>query len=286
MKLLHKFIVFAICFTYPALGESMNMTLLRTNSRIFENEIKQGIECLKQIIKEGISGVSLDPFRWPMFPLDIHNDVISSNLLLSNILFDGLSGFVADPASLNVIIWGGAKLSAKFGLTFDSLNLGTNYDGSLKLMQMINLFGTGKFKLLLKQLQLGLEFEIGINPIKISQFEAKIGLPSTQCEVTGLFHDEYLSKIITGQMEDTLNSLAIEQQSALNTLINEKLAPIIEMINKSLANLSLQDVINLVTGNGSKGDSPKDCKLAFFKGFSFLNEQFPGTFDHYYKWVQ
>ncbi|KAK5645827.1 hypothetical protein RI129_004291 [Pyrocoelia pectoralis] len=289
MKLWNIFLVFALYSNLQSNGQNEKspedlVNLLKTNPRMFETELQNVFSCLKKLIKDGFLGISLDPFKLPLFPLKLDNSVVSSDLLLTIISFEGLSNFILNPAEVN-LDWGQMQPHLNLGLSFQSFKLGTNYDGTLKLMEMINLFGKGNFRLELDNLGLNLEVKLSIFPIKITYTKITLRLPSTNvCKVTGLFNDDYMSDIVSIQMHDTLNSLVIEQQANLNTLINNAVEQLVATINPTLEGLNLDDIISAITGiiggggggggEGGGGGIELNCEAAFMKAVTFINETF------------
>lgn len=304
MKLWNILLVFAFYSNLQSNAQDENspedlVDLLKTNPRMFETELQNVFACLKQLIKDGIFGISLDPFQFPLLPLKLQNSAVSSDLLLTTISFEGLSNFNVDPAEVNME-WIQMQPHLKLGLSFESFKLSTNYDGTLKLMEMINLFGKGNFRLELKNLGLNLEVKLGIFPIKITYTKITLGLPSTNvCKVTGLFNDDYMSDLISIQMHDTLNSLATEQQENLNTLINNAVEQLVATINPILEGLNIDEIISAITGiiggggggeGGGGGVGGLSCEAALMKAVTFINETFGDSWTNssmfHYKLVE
>uniref|UniRef100_A0A1Y1LMX5 Lipid-binding serum glycoprotein N-terminal domain-containing protein n=1 Tax=Photinus pyralis TaxID=7054 RepID=A0A1Y1LMX5_PHOPY len=282
-------VVFALCSVGQVRAQDDALTnLIKANPRMFENEINGVFDYIKQMIKNGIFGLSLDPFHFPWLPVNLEHESIRSKLHLRDISFEGLSDFEVNPATVEIGIFP-PKGTFKLGLFFKAIKFGTNYDGTLKILQLLNLFGKGKFRFELDQLKINVEVEATPIPLKITKAKITLGLPSTDWEVTGLFNDEHLSSIITLQLKDALNSLATEYEGALNTLINEGAKGFIGIINTFLEGKTIQDIIDMITGGGNGGSTTRgilDCKKASVQALNFVNATYGAELGNYFKSLQ
>ncbi|KAK4878926.1 hypothetical protein RN001_007072 [Aquatica leii] len=202
--------------------------------RIFENEIIKVVECIRQFLINGIGGLSLDPFKFPILPLYFDTTSFSSSMMLTNIFFEGLSGFTLDKGSVSIKPFP-PEAETDIALSFGEIKLKTNYNGKMKIANIIRLFGKGSLSMQFDRLKVSLRAVIKVIPLSVKEISLQIQLPSTKAVITGLFNDEYMSGLISRQISETFTQLAQEQQTNFNNFINELL--------QQLLNLGLRPVL-------------------------------------------
>ncbi|KAF5273602.1 hypothetical protein FQR65_LT04601 [Abscondita terminalis] len=238
-------------------------TILKEDiQRLFENEIKQIVECIRKFIQNGIGGIKLDPFQFPIFPLYLDTDQVSSSMWLTSIHLDGLSGFTLDVGTVDIEIFP-PRAVADIALSFSEIKMSTNYDGKMKLMNLIKLFGKGSVSINLDGLKIRVHAVVNFIPTAIQEVKIEMELLSVKVDISGLFNDQYMSKLISRQMTDTFTQLAQEHQNKFNSIINTLIRPL--LITYPIDS-SFDEFIQMIK------DDIFNCDSSVQKGFEFLNK--------------
>ncbi|KAK4878925.1 hypothetical protein RN001_007071 [Aquatica leii] len=232
--------------------DSNHTTLLKENSaRLFEDVISKAVECIRQFLINGIEGFSLDPLEYPFYRLDLDTPSISSSLNLTNIFVGGLASFTLDKGTVSVF----PQTKAEIALSFGQIKVKTDYDGDMKIADLLKLFGKGSFSLQFDNLKVSVVAVVNLIPLSIKELNLQIQLPSTKAVITGLFNNEYMSDLISRQMSETLTQLAQEQQTNFNNLINELLKQLLNLrIVPVLENLNFDELVEMAQNDAFSCD--------------------------------
>ncbi|KAF2884136.1 hypothetical protein ILUMI_22025 [Ignelater luminosus] len=231
------------------------------STRVGEESIKQLFEVLREKIKTGINikglVIPLDPFRFPFWPVFFTKspNIVSGKIYLIKLLLEGLAGF--DLYKVNLSLLGRLTL----GLKFPQISFSTEYRrANLELLEKMKIYGTrGIIDLKLDGFDVDVSVTIDVLSLQLRNPVLVVTLPKSFTTITGLYDDERMSGIISRQLTDTLQTLAVEEHDRVNIIFNNALKNLINnVINPCLDGLTIEDIWKII--NGEKKFCEKDVE--------------------------
>ncbi|XP_026468015.1 uncharacterized protein LOC113371595 [Ctenocephalides felis] len=212
-----------------------------------ENKLLAAAEDLRKTLRKGgnlTNGEIMDPWFLENVDADIElPNIAKLNGALANVTVDGLSSFNINHIKVNVLF-----MKATFNITFDHLMAKGLYDIEGKLADLAKLFGKGSFDIMLRDINAAGHVKLwlkGLSTLEISEFNLVPSIGSMKFDVEGLMGNPVLGDMINALINDALPQVVEKHKVELSKEI-EKLAK--GLINPFLADMSLQDLLNLLGG--------------------------------------
>ncbi|XP_015181385.1 PREDICTED: uncharacterized protein LOC107069001 [Polistes dominula] len=204
------------------------------------------VDKLREIMRNGSSALGipvLDPFKLRQTEYIIREKgFLEAQGYLRNMQADNLSNFVAIKADYTII---GLKINLH--LKWDSIKLVTDYSIIGNLGDMLSIYGLGEIDATAQGLELNVTMGLSIKDngdLFVRSFESGIKLKALDIKITGLFHDEPVSKIVSTILSDMIPQLIDDYQQELTGKFNTLAT---NTINKLLKGKTLWDLISIIS---------------------------------------
>ncbi|XP_032688115.1 uncharacterized protein LOC116852157 [Odontomachus brunneus] len=209
-------------------------------------KLEDVLEGFRDIIKTGNSTLGLpplDPFRSEKMPINIDlEDMIKLDAILTNIDARGLSTYKVNSADFQII---GMKVMAN--LTWEHIYASTDYNMTGLIGGEMPVYGDGAITLAVQDFTFSLELSVTTHNevyLKVKSLETDFYLGGLLLDITGLFHDPEISKIISDMFSDMIPDLVNENKDEIKSYVHPAA---IEMIDNFLSDKTISDILKWLT---------------------------------------
>uniref|UniRef100_A0A182K5L4 Hemolymph juvenile hormone binding protein n=1 Tax=Anopheles christyi TaxID=43041 RepID=A0A182K5L4_9DIPT len=193
----------------------------------------------------------LAPFKLDHFEVNIKQTGFEFKGELNKLVVDGLNEFEIKKIDVKVL-----KLQVDFEFYFGALRTKGKYKAKGKLIGLLPFSRSGSFSFDAKGLTIKGSVSVGISGDKL-QIRNMVITPtvkSVRSNLKGIFMLPINNFIFNRMVEMVVPSLLNNNQEAITQAIEDQLKP---AINEMLGDISLQDLIDMVSGGGGSG--PVTC---------------------------
>ncbi|CAG0899755.1 unnamed protein product [Cyprideis torosa] len=248
MKLLWLLVLFGVCTAASTKDDSKvdGWAPLRKFNKeyyLLKNSVTDAILSLMEQIKEGMVAGGLDPFLKDLFTWTINNQNTDLALELNGLSVTGGSNFVNPHVDFNLI-----RLTLAMNFTWENLLVHADrywIDGTL--FHIIPLYGEGAADLQVGGLQINGAAQLsGANDqLSMTSFIFDVSFDSLYGNLEGFLGD------LGQEINDIINTLGQDIFNLIkNGIIEDVQTLIIATFNQAVDGLSLQDVLDMLLGNG------------------------------------
>ncbi|XP_035890553.1 uncharacterized protein LOC118502432 [Anopheles stephensi] len=193
----------------------------------------------------------LAPLKVDHLEMEIKQKLFQISGELNNLVVDGLNEFEIKHIDIKVL-----KLQLDFEFYFGAIRTKGKYKVKAKLIGLLPLTRFGSFRFDAKGLTVKGSASIGISgdKLQIRSLTVTPTLKSVRSDVKNVFLQPIVNFMFNRVVEGVVPGLINNNQQEITQLIEQQLKP---MINEMLGDLSLQDLIDMVSGGGGSG--PVTC---------------------------
>ncbi|XP_053679718.1 uncharacterized protein LOC128730668 [Anopheles nili] len=194
----------------------------------------------------------LAPFHLDHFEIDVDEKGLKFKGQVDDVSIDGLNEFEIKKIDIKML-----KLQMDFEFFFGSIRSKGHYKVKGKTMSLFPFNRSGRFRFNANGLTLKGSVKVGLNGDKIEIRELLVTptIKSVKSDIKNAFLVPFSNFIFNRIVESVVPNLINDNQPAITELIEQSLKP---LINGKLGDLSLQDLIDMVT-NGGGESSPVTC---------------------------
>ncbi|KAL6424490.1 hypothetical protein ACFW04_009918 [Cataglyphis niger] len=159
------------------------------------------LEKFKIVLKTGNESLGipvLDPFTAKQIPIELNEEIINLNALLTNVNMHGLSEYKVINGNFQII---GIKLD--ISLSWPLITANTDY--AMKgYIDSYEIYGNGEINLSAKDFNLETEISFTVNEehFKVKNMKLKLSLKELDFHATGLFNDDKVSNVLSATISD------------------------------------------------------------------------------------
>ncbi|XP_040151371.1 uncharacterized protein LOC120893500 [Anopheles arabiensis] len=193
----------------------------------------------------------LAPFELEHVEMELKDRLIQFKGELNKVVVDGLNEFEIVKIDVKPL-----KLRVDFELFFGALRTKGKYKTKLKLIGVlpVNRFGSFRFDLKGLTVKGGASVAISGDKLQVRDLVITPTLKSVRSDVRGIFLNPVASFAFNRMVELAVPGLINNNQQAITQAIEQQLKP---AINEMLGDISLQDLIDMITSGGEGG--PVTC---------------------------
>lgn len=194
----------------------------------------------------------LAPLKVDHLEMEIKQKLFQISGELNNLVVDGLNEFEIKHIDIKVL-----KLQMDFEFYFGAIRTKGKYKAKAKLIGLLPLTRFGSFRFDAKGLTVKGSASIGISgdKLQIRSLTVTPALKSVRSDVKNVFLQPVVNFMFNRVVEGIVPGLINNNQQEITQLIEEQLKP---MLNEMLGDISLQDLIDMVSGGGG-GSGPVTC---------------------------
>ncbi|XP_058807503.1 uncharacterized protein LOC131673500 [Phymastichus coffea] len=239
MKLLAIFLLMAVArHSIYADNLQSDITSNQTDS-IFGNKVRDALEKIRIIMKTGDESIGfpkLDPYNSDYKDININKELINLNGKFNNCHIEGLSNFTINNADYEL-----TKSNVVIDLTWPNVKGNTLYDIQAMLIAKYPIFGVGNLSVELQNFNFASKIKVKIDFVKgrISMLglnDTHISLQKLNLNITGLYNNEEMSKVLSSVISDMAPQVLIDFQEEITNRINMTVVP---LANKFLENVDI-----------------------------------------------
>uniref|UniRef100_A0A182QS71 Hemolymph juvenile hormone binding protein n=1 Tax=Anopheles farauti TaxID=69004 RepID=A0A182QS71_9DIPT len=187
----------------------------------------------------------LAPFELDHFEVDVDQTGLAFKGEVNNVVVDGLNEFEIRNIDIKVL-----KLQLDFEFYFAAIRTKGKYKAKGKVISLFPFNRSGKFKFDVKGLAIKGSVKVGLKNDKVELRELTINptIKSVKSDFKNVFLVPLNTFIFNRIVEGVLPGMINDNQESITQSIEENLKP---AINEALGELSLQDLIDMVSGEGA-----------------------------------
>lgn len=206
------------------------------------NMFEDFLEKFKTVMKTGNETLGipvLDPFAAERIPIEIDDDLIKLDGLLTNVKVDGLSAYDVNQGDFKLI---GPKLI--MNISWPMIAASTNYSIEGKA-DNFEIYGHGEMKISPRDFFLETEIGFTMNGkyLKVKDMKLKIFLRALDFHATGLFDDDELSELLSALISDMVPQLI---QDYHDMITDKAILLVTEKLNAFLSTMTLAELLKLI----------------------------------------
>jgi len=230
-----------ICCHVWAIEIDDNFLARGTSRRIGTYDLKGFLERLKSSLRNGDSELGipkLDPFTADKIPVNINNPgQISLVGELTNVKVDGLSAYNVNAGEFKLI-----GLKANLDLSWPLVKGSTNYSVKGNALGF-EIYGHGGINVAAHNFRFQTDVKLALKNghIQITEMTIKMSLGALDFQITGLYGDDEISKIISKAISDMVPELMSDKD-----FVGKVIQIIMQIANKILGTMSLEDLLKLL----------------------------------------
>ncbi|XP_076634825.1 uncharacterized protein LOC143348479 [Colletes latitarsis] len=205
------------------------------------------LEKLKDILKTGNPDFGipvLDPLKKEHVNVDLNEKgVIELKGALDNFYVYGVSSYTVNQGDFKL-----AGFLANISLTWNEIDLMTEYNVNGKLADLISIYGKGSIKVQGKDLTVKVDTKLSINEerkLYVKDLSLQVHLKQLEFKITGLNNDAELSRLVSNIVSDITPQLIEDYQKQLSQTVSPL---VINQLNKLLKDMTLDKLINIISG--------------------------------------
>ena len=199
------------------------------------------LEKFRNIIKNGNDSLgipALDPLKMEHVDLNVkEGGLIELHGALDNLRAHGLSTYIINKGDLAIV-----GLLANVSLTWNEIDLMTNYKITSGKIADMDVYGSGTLMAVIKGLTVTVDMKIGIKDggLYAKELVLHAHLKGLNFKITGLYDDAEMSKLVSSIVSDVAPGLIEDYQEKLSNIGS----PIVlKLLNKVLKNISLSSIL-------------------------------------------
>ncbi|XP_050079080.1 uncharacterized protein LOC126565915 [Anopheles maculipalpis] len=193
----------------------------------------------------------LAPLKVDHLEMEINQKLFQIGGELNDMVVEGLNEFEIKHIDIKVL-----KLQMDFEFYFGAIRTKGKYKAKAKLIGLLPLVRFGSFRFDAKGLTVKGSATIGISgdKLQIRKLTITPTIKSVRSDVKNVFLQPVVNFMFNRVVEGVVPGLINNNQQQITQLIEEQLKP---MLNEMLGDISLQDLIDMVSGGGGSG--PVTC---------------------------
>ncbi|XP_069687791.1 uncharacterized protein [Periplaneta americana] len=205
---------------------------------------------VRQIMLEGSEELGipiLDPLKIDHLDIDLQMDPIALTGTADGVEVLEISTFVVDKIKTNLLM-----LNAEFAFHVpEIIAKGVNYNIEGSLSDMIPIYGSGAFEAVVEGLSISGKLYLGSNNsyIYIKQLDLDVNITALTTHFEGLLGGGDLSDLANEVISDMAPEVFENAKPELIPVLSEA---VINLANEKLDGVTLQDLLDLINGGGSK----------------------------------
>ncbi|XP_046748378.1 uncharacterized protein LOC124412505 [Diprion similis] len=217
-------------------------TSAKTKRSISDNLVSL-VKDFQEVMKTGDEDAGipvLDPFEADSVDLSIDETSVTLDGKLTNLNVVGLSNFSIDTLTFSLI---GIRFT--FDFTWPSITFNTGYSIDGTVSSDIEVYGSGNATGKITNLSVSGTAALSVRNsyLYIRSLSSEIGLEDVEFNITGIWNDDDVSKLIGDVVGDIAPVLVEDYQDEITTFVNELVT---EYANDYLGTMTLSDLIGLL----------------------------------------
>ncbi|KAL6260311.1 hypothetical protein P5V15_007842 [Pogonomyrmex californicus] len=222
-----------------------NVWAIEINGKYDGDKLKGFLEKVKILIKTGNETLGipvLDPFTQDRLEININEDGLNLNGLLTNINVKGLSEYDINAGDYNIKL--PLKIILTVNLSWPLITANTKYNIKGK-MDDFEIYGDGTIDMAARGFGFDTEIQLGINGqhFKINDLKLKLDLESLNLHITGLYNDEEISTILSAMISDMASDIVRDVSTA------SKIIPFVQKIlDDFLSSKTISEILKIIGG--------------------------------------
>ncbi|XP_036344985.1 uncharacterized protein LOC118754227 [Rhagoletis pomonella] len=222
--------------------------------RSLSSSAVEAIEGIRDQMPCGFPGVGippLAPLKIPYKEVNIDTEALQLQGVVENFRLNGLNDFDIEEMKINAIT---SKVTFRF--LFRNVNVDTQYDLRLFLKKAgftINLVGNGPAKFAIKELDISgvVKYSLGVlsGKLKLKTLSIRTHIGDVESDIQGVLGEAGINQQFNGALAELLQVGVNENEDEIADTIESIALP---KVNSVLSEMTLTDLVSLVTGNGEE----------------------------------
>ena len=199
------------------------------------------LEKFRTIIKNGNASLGippLDPLKEEHIDLNVNaGGLIELQGALDNLRAHGLSTYIVNKGDFAIV-----GFLANVSLTWDEIDIMTNYKVTTGKIADMNVYGSGTLMAVLKGLTVTIDMKLGIKDggLYAKALVLHAHLKGLSFTITGLYDDAEMSTLVSSIVSDIVPKLLEDYQEKLSEMGSPL---VLKGLNKVLKNISLSSIL-------------------------------------------